>query len=328
MIKLNTHQYPVPKDIAVSADFALDILKNNDTYLKLEADLLRSFNFGDLKSFSFNSDGFLSLLCHLGLQGKIAISVGETEALYEAGKLYESLGFDVVWIGLKQDGHIDIDSIKNSNLDFIFISSYTVDTYVKNDLESLKKITNGKIISNGSFDISTKSDALYFDPYKLSGFAISGIILANGLFEEQTIGYKDNLAVVVIKELLNKNSSFNSSLKELFKDILLKTFGDDIYLFVDSNETLEYTLHFGLKGIKARELIRTLALDEILITNGEGCSLGLSKPSRVIQKMGYTQDQSRNAISISFSEYMTEAEIIQVVELMFKRYKQIRILND
>ncbi len=133
---------------------------------------------------------------------------------------------------------------------------------------------------------------------------------------------------MVIKELLNKNSSFNSSLKELFKDILLKTFGDDIYLFVDSNETLEYTLHFGLKGIKARELIRTLALDEILITNGEGCSLGLSKPSRVIQEMGYTQDQSRNAISISFSEYMTEAEIIQVVELMFKRYKQIRILND
>jgi hypothetical protein len=328
MIKLNTHQYPTPKDIAVTTDFALDILKNNDTYLKSEADLLKSFNFRDLKSFSFNSDGFLSLLCHLGLQGKIAISVGETEALYEAGKLYESLGFDIVWIGLQKDGHVDINCIKNSNLDFIFISSYTVDTYVKNDLESIKKISNGKIISNGSLDISKKSDALYFDPYKLSGFAISGIILSNSLFEEQPIGYKDNLSVVVIKELLERKTPFNISLKHKFKDILFKTFGDDIYLFVDSNETLEYTLHFGLKSIKARELIRTLALDEILITNGEGCSLGLSKPSRVIQKMGYTQDQSRNAISISFSEDMTEAEMIQVVELMFKRYKQIRILND
>ncbi len=328
MIKLNNHQYPTPKDIAVSADFALDVLKNNDTYLKLEADLLRFFNFRDLKSFSFNSDGFLSLLCHLGRQGKIAISVGETQPLYEAGKLYEALGFDIVWIGLKQDGDVNIDSIKNVDLDFIFISSYTVDTYVKNDLDSIKKISNAKIISNGSADISNKSDALYFDPYKLSGFAISGIILSNGLFEEQTIGYKDNLAVVVIKELLNKKSSFNSSLKQKFKDILLKTFGDDIYLFVDSNETLEYTFHFGLKGIKARELIRTLAFDEILITNGEGCSLGLSKPSRVIQEMGYTQDQSRNAISISFSEDMTEAQMLQIVELMFKRYRQIRILND
>jgi len=328
MIKLNTLQYPTVKDISVSSDFALDILQNNDNYLKLENDLLKSFNFKTSKTFSFNSDGFLSLLCHLGLQGKIAISVGETESLYEAGKLYETLGFDIVWIGLNKDGHIDIDSIKNLDLDYIFVSSYTIDTYVKNDLESIKQIANVKIISNGSFDISNQSDAIYFDPYKLSGFAISAIILSNEMFQDQAIGYKDNLSVVVLKELLEDTKSFNSSLKQKFKDILSDTFFDDLYFFVDSNDTLEYTLHFGLKGIKARELIRTLALDEIFITNGEGCSLGLSKPSRVIQMMGYSEDESRNAISLSFDEDMTDEQIRKTIAIIYKRYKQIRILND
>ncbi len=326
MTKLNTLQYPMVNDINISKEFAQDILKNNDEYLKQENTLLKSLGFNELKTFSFNSDGFLSLLCNLGLKGKIAISLGETNALYEAGKVYESLGFEVSWIALNKDGKVDIDSIKNLDVDFIFISSYIMDTYVKTNLENIKNLSDVTIISNGTFEISSFSDLIYFDLYKLSGFATSGVIVHNDLFEEQAIGYKDSVAVFLLQKAL-KNQKFESGLKHSFKTSLVKVFDDDIYFFVDSNDTFDYSLHFGLKGIKARELIRTLALDGVLITNGEGCSLGLSKPSRIIQAMGYDEDTSRNAISLSFIEKLTDEKIQNIVKLMFKRYRQIKVLN-
>lgn len=326
MIKLNKLQYPETKDINVSKEYALDILKNNDKYENLEEKFLRKFGYLNLKTFSFNPDGFLSLLCSLGQKGKIAISKGETISLVKAGEIYESLGFKVNWIPLKKNGKVDINILKNLDVDFLFLSSYVMDTFVKTDIKTIKSLIDTKIISNGTFAASKHSDVLYFDPYKLFGFATSGVILFNDEFETQSIGFKDNLSVILISEILDLEF-FSSSLKNEFKKELIESFGDDIYFFVDSDDTFDEALHFGLKGIKARELIRTLALDEILITNGEGCSLGLSKPSSIIQTMGYDEDTSRNSISLSFNESIELEKIKEVVKIMNKRYKQIRILN-
>ncbi|MGB5791531.1 MAG: cysteine desulfurase, partial [Poseidonibacter sp.] len=212
--------------------------------------------------------------------------------------------------------------------DFIFISSYIMDTFVKTNLEEIKQKTNAKIISNASADFSIFSDVVYFDSYKLTGFALSSVLLFDDeLFEEQVIGFVDTLAVKVIFEALN-NQKFESSQKELFKEKLINAFDDNIYFFVDSNDTLDFTLHFALKNIKAREMIRTLALNSIHITNGEGCSLGLSKPSRIIQNMGYEEIISRNALSLTFTEIYQEEQIEKIAKLFAKKYKQIRVLNE
>jgi cysteine sulfinate desulfinase/cysteine desulfurase-like protein len=105
-------------------------------------------------------------------------------------------------------------------------------------------------------------------------------------------------------------------------------FNTNIFYFVNPKDTLEYTLHFGLKGIKAREIIRTLALENILVTNGEGCSLGFSKPSRIIQEMTYTESESRWALSLDFSEYLDDETILNVVKKISKKYRQILLLNS
>ena len=83
-------------------------------------------------------------------------------------------------------------------------------------------------------------------------------------------------------------------------------------------------MHFGLKDIKTRELIRTLALNKIFITNGEGCSLGLSKPSRIIQEMGYDETISRNSIHLSFNEQLSDEIIENIVNIIANKYLQIK----
>ena len=95
-----------------------------------------------------------------------------------------------------------------------------------------------------------------------------------------------------------------------------------------TEDTLSYSLHIALKGIKARELIRTLALNKIFLTNGEGCSLGLSKPSRIIQVMGYDELTSRNSISFSFVDELSAEDIEKVVNTVYLKYKQIKSLGN
>ena len=328
MFRLNFLQYNNMQNLHINSDISLNILSSNESYLKLENELKNRYSFEDINSFSFSKNGFLSLLLELNSKGKIAISLGETQSLIDGAKLFESLGFKIIYLDLLKDGSVDTSKIEKENIDFLFLSSYVMDTFVKTNLEEIKKLTNAKIISNASANFDKNSDVIYFDAYKLTGFFTHSLILFNNdLFEEQVISQKDSIALRNILEAL-KEQKFELEMKNIFKERLQKVLKDDIYFFVDEEKTLPYTLHIGLKNIKARELIRTLALDEIYISNGEGCSLGLSKPSRIIQTMGYDELTSRNAITLSFCEKYDDNTIEKIVNKIAKRYLQIKVLNQ
>lgn len=327
MYKLNFLQYKNMQNLHIKDSLSLNILSNNEDYNSLEDSFKKEFAFESLNYFSFCKSGFLSLLLQLNKQGKIAVSLGETQSLIDACEIFCSLGFDILYLDLNKDGSVNLDKLKDQKINFLFLSSYTVDTFYKNSLENVKKLTDAKIISNASASFDKYSDVIYFDSYKLTGFSTKSIILFNqNLFEEQAIFEKDGISLNNIFQSL-KNQKFENSMKEIFKEKLENSLKDNIYYFIDNKNNLEYTLHFALKGIKARELIRTLALDEILISNGEGCSLGLSKPSRVIQAMGYDELTSRNAITLSFEKSYSISEIDKIVNLISKRYLQIKVLN-
>ena len=328
MYKLNILQYNNMQNLHIKDDMSLNILSNNEEYNKTEKEFKEKYSFENINSFSFSKSGFLFLLLELSKKGKIAISVGETQSLIDAAMLFEELGFEIIWIDLLKDGNVNIKKLEDLNIDFIFISSYVMDTFVQTSLEKIKESTNAKIISNASVHFDKNSDVIYFDPYKLTGYSFHGLILFNeDLFEEQAISNKDGIALFNILEAL-KNQRFEISIKDIFIEKLKDVLKEDIYFFVNNSQTLPYSLHFALKNIKARELIRTLALDEICITNGEGCSLGLSRPSRIIQAMGYDETTSRNSISLTFTQKLEEKEIEKIVNTIAKKYKQIKVLNQ
>jgi len=326
VIKLNSLQYRNMQNLHIEDELSLNVLSNNEKFSQLQDEFLKKYSFSKLNTFSFCKDGFLGLLLQLNKQGKIAISKGESEAIFQAGLTFESLGFDLVWLDLNKDGKVKIEQIKD--IDFIFVSSYVMDTFVKTNLEEIKANSEAKIISNASANFSEISDAIYFDSYKLTGYATSGVLLFDDeLFEEKSFGFIDSIAVYTVWQAL-ASQSFETSIKNDFKEKLEEVFGENIYFFVDSDDTLDFTLHFALKNIKAREMIRTLGLDEIHITNGEGCSLGLSRPSRIIQAMGYDETTSRNALSLTFIEKLDIDTISKVTKTFAKKYRQIKVLNE
>jgi len=146
------------------------------------------------------------------------------------------------------------------------------------------------------------------------------------MFNLLPIGQIDTIALKMCFLGLEKQK-VNCQIKNILIEELCKLFSEDIHLFVDKQKTLPNSLHFGLKGIKARELIRTMALSKIYISNGEGCSLGLSKPSRIIQEMGYAEEMSRTAISLSFIDEITKEDIIKFTKVLYLKYQQIKMLS-
>lgn len=326
MVKLNCLQYVRLNEINISKDYSVSALSPNDTFDNLCLQYYQKFKYKKIKTFGFSKEGFLGLL--LELKGTIAISIGETQALIDGAKLYEKLGFEIHWIPLSRDGTVNLYGLKNENIDFLFISSYVMDTFVKIDLKKVRKNTKAKIISNGTANIDTTSDAVYFDNYKLNGYNVSGVMLFDDdFFDLIPIGLMDTVALKLCYEAI-ENRNFNHTVKNIFLDELLEVFNDEIYFFVNAQHTLEYSLHFGFKGIKARELIRTIALSKIFISNGEGCSLGLSKPSRIIQEMGYDEVTCSTALSLSFNNDFSLDEIKRIVYTLYMKYKQLKILNE
>jgi len=324
MIKLNSLQFSNVLPLDFDKEQTLNPLKNNENVENKIKEFSLKFGFKNLKTFKFNKDGFISLM--LSLKGKISVSVGESEAIVQAANFLIEKGFEIDLIPLTKEGFVDLSKL--SKCDYIFCSSYVMDTYIKTNLDEVKQKTQATIISNISATLtSLGSDIVLLDSYKLTGYSLDSILLYNNEFEESVISEISTVSIYQIEKNIKK-INYEKNIKNRFLETLNGEFKTNIYYFVNPKDSLEYTLHFGLKGIKAREIIRTLALENILVTNGEGCSLGFSKPSRIIQEMAYTESESRWALSLDFSEYLDDETILKVVKKISKKYRQILLLNS
>ena len=110
MYKLNFLQYKNMENLHIKDSLSLNILSNNEDYISLEDSFKKEFSFESLNYFSFCKSGFLSLLLQLNKKGKIAVSLGETQSLIDACKIFCSLGFDILYLDLNKDGSVNLDN--------------------------------------------------------------------------------------------------------------------------------------------------------------------------------------------------------------------------
>lgn len=101
----------------------------------------------------------------------------------------------------------------------------------------------------------------------------------------------------------------------------------NISRFLPDGDTLPNTLLIRLPQIKARTLVNAMKIDGIFITNGENCSLDMGKPSSVVQSYGYSEDESREAISLSWDPQADQVSLFEAINKLIFRYKQIRSMS-
>ena len=134
MIKLNSLQFSNVLPLEYDKEQTLNPLKNNEIVEKKINKFSSKFGFQNLKTFKFNKDCFISLM--LSLKGKISVSVGESEAIVQAANFLIKKGFEIDLIPLTKEGFVDLSKL--SKCDYIFCSSYVMDTYIKTNLDEVK----------------------------------------------------------------------------------------------------------------------------------------------------------------------------------------------
>lgn len=74
----------------------------------------------------------------------------------------------------------------------------------------------------------------------------------------------------------------------------------------DMKSSTQTAVNFHVAGQKIEKLNLRLDMAGIAVSNGSACSSGLPKPSRVLLAMGYSEDEAKNSLRVSFGPETTE----------------------
>lgn len=297
--------------------------------------------FGYPKSsfFDFSSYSIYKLIKNISEENGIC-SIAASQKLsyfcYEGVMLAEKCGVQIEWVSTDNQGYLSSKSLelaKQNGAKFIICSLVDEDIFLVEDLKVLNRyFVNNEIIadvSNGlallrGFDFKVA----FFWGYKIGASKNSGIIL----HDRNEIEFIDRLDLdefeyikYIILKWQKQSQKYN---RDLFIEKLKEYIRDDFDILIEMNNVLDNSFCAIFKGIKVRDLIRSLALKSIFVTNGEYCSLGLSKPSRIYNLLNRTDILSSEVLSISF-ESLTIEDINYLSEKIAFQYFQLKaILND
>ncbi|PAF43745.1 hypothetical protein [Helicobacter sp. 11S03491-1] len=293
-------------------------------------------------SFGFLCTDWFFLLEQIAKNGLIAYGISNHQQGYQACKLLGNFPYKL--IPDSQSGKIEIDSIKKAimNKCRCFIVPFVNEDILSiNDIVSIQMLLQEELKDYILIiDISLAQSFQYPIPkilnshtlFLLNGESI-GLLRAHGSIIAKDFAYPflfpPNLSNPMVFKALNqgvKNPlqvSYQDS-KKLFYSCLKESLGDDLSLFVPLENTLPNSLPLRFASIKARNFLQALLLHKIYAINGQECLYGLTRPSFVLQEMGYTQLQARELISVSYRHL---EDMKNLCEILKDIYLQIRLLE-
>ena len=87
---------------------------------------------------------------------------------------------------------------------------------------------------------------------------------------------------------------------------------------LDAERTLPGIVNFGFEGITGEELLFSLDLDGLCVSNGSACSAGSAEPSRTLMAMGLSAAEAKGAVRFSFG-VMNGEEDAEAAFVILKR---------
>lgn len=284
------------------------------------------YNYG--KSFDYSVGAFLELLFALGKHGGIAVSYAIHPHLNSASAIAMQYGIPIMPILPQQSLQSARENgIKQFVISLVNDEIFTCNAYEKNHDEffiidvSLGLATG--IIKPDDIAI-LDADALLFEG------EILGLNRGMGVFLQKTMALFDNQAPIVglghafctaidsMREYPNQNM--------IFWDILSSSI-PTLSLFAPLKSLAPNALPLRFKGIKARMLITACAYDDIFIINGRRCLFGLSKPSYVLEALGFCDAEQRELIALSFQS-LSMQDMQTIAHILSLRYQQVLTLHS
>jgi len=295
-------------------------------------------------------------------KGRLITTAFEHPSVLATMTQLEKEGYDVVYLPINSDGHIDSEDLKNALTEDTQLVSIM---FVNNEIGSIQPIDRiAEIIETyneahqarvrfhvdavqayGKMPINLKGlkiDALTISAHKINGLKGSGALVKSdrlsvkartyGGGQEQGIrpGTENIIGIVafgVAAEEANETMREHRVHVEKLKSALIsKVLLEDGISINGFEPQSPYILNLAFEGIKAEVMLHTLEMSDIYVSTGSACHSKKMSQSHVLTAMGISQLKTDGAIRISFGASNTLDEIETTANMLLKSYKDLKKL--
>jgi cysteine desulfurase len=278
--------------------------------------------------------------CRMDGCGHIICEKTEHHAVLHAVEhLEKHEGFEVTWLGVFEDGIVDLDQLAKSirpETRLVSIMTANNETGVIQPLKEISKICRERgvllhsdcVQAFGKIDMDMSLvDAASFAAHKFYGpkgvgflFLRSGLslqpVLFGGSHENQRRPGTENvpaiagMAAAAESVLPNRQVEQDRQLK--LRDELWKVISQnvpDAKLNGDNAPRIANTLNVSLLGVDSEMLLIALDLKGVCASSGSACMVGSVSASHVLLAMGLPIERARSAVRLSLGRNTTAEEI-------------------
>lgn len=281
----------------------------------------------------------------------------EHSAVSNTMKQLESLGFEITYLDVNDQGQVDLDDFKRAlRKDTILVSMIAVN----NEIGSIQPIDEiGNILrdypsihfhldavqathidlnlgSNSRVDMAVYSAHKFHGPrgvgfiYKKRSKNLAPLINGGGQ-ESGLRSSTENLPAIVamakaLRLLRDKNKQ--SNIKELTDAIRQKLKNYEDILIFSPKEGASHILCFGIKNVRGEVSVHAFEEHGIYISTTSACSSKNTSKSSTLSAMGIPPHQAETAVRVSLTYDNTIEEVDRFIEVLDQVYADLKVVRE
>ncbi len=275
---------------------------------------------------------------------KIIVSAIEHSSIFELCDALKKEGFDIVEIGVDNNGLINFEELKNKIDDktlLVSIMHVNNEIGIIQDIEKIGKICGEKKVlfhsdcaqSFGKLNINVKDmniDLLSAGAHKISGpkgigilYLREGIEIAPLIYGSQEKGLRggtENVpGIVGIAKALQIAKKIDKEKIEKIRDYLINEL-EKIGKINGSKEQRIYdNVNVSFPGIDGEELVLLLSSKGIFVSIGSACDSKKKKESKVLREIGLNKDEIMSSIRIGIGKDIEKKD----ADMLLKEIKKL-----
>ena len=293
-------------------------------------------------------------------RGRVVISAVEHPAVYESARQLERLGFGLAVLPVDGEGFVsadDLAAVMDGDVFLVSVMSANNETGSIQPVRELADIAHScgalfhtdAVQAAGSIPLDVKAlgcDMLSLSAHKFGGpkgfgalYVKEGVrleALHSGGEQERgrrggtsdvagACGTAAALKAAVVR--MTEESARVRALKDGFAARVLNGIdGARLNGTTDAERTLPGIVNFRFDGITGEELLFSLDLAGIAVSNGSACSAGSSEPSRTLLALGLTAEEAKGAVRFSFGRGNTAEDAERAYTALRDAVRRLRAL--
>ncbi len=285
----------------------------------------------------------------------------EHRAVIEPCEYLETLGFEVTFLPVKQNGLLDLSLLeKTIRPDTILVSIMTANNEIGviQDIEKIGSICKAKEVvchtdaaqALGKIPLDVQKmniDLMSLTAHKIYGMKGVGALyvrrknprvkLASQIqgggqergFRSGTLCTPQIVAFAqAVKLALTQLETENQRQKQL-RDYLWQRLSElsRIYLNGDFHQRLAGNLNISIEGVNGAALLLALQ-SKVALSSGSACSSTSTKPSHVLKALGHSDSLARASLRFGIGRFNTQEEIEEVADFTIKTINSLRLATS